>query len=84
MSVLIDIDMPINCRERPFSEAVAELFCNGYVLSEERPEWCPLHEAPDESDIPIFDKETRTDNCTVQILENTKTGRISVGWWRNE
>ena len=35
-------------------------------------------------DIPIYDKETRIDNCTVQILENTETGRVSIGWWRNE
>lgn len=32
----------------------------------------------------IFDKETRVENCTVQILENTKTGRVSIGWWRND
>jgi Lar family restriction alleviation protein len=38
----------------------------------------------DDIDIPIYDKETRHENCTVQILENTETGRISVGWWRNE
>lgn len=40
--------------------------------------------AHEEPDIPIYDKETRHENCTVQILENTETGRISVGWWRNE
>jgi len=39
---------------------------------------------PADTDIPIFDKETRIENCTVQILENTKTGRVSIGWWRNE
>lgn len=32
----------------------------------------------------IFDKETRIKNCTVQILENTETGKISIGWWKNE
>ena len=32
----------------------------------------------------IFDKETIIENCTVQILENTVTGEISVGWWKNE
>ena len=39
---------------------------------------------PEEIDIPIYDKETRHENCTVQILENTKTGRVSIGWWENE
>ena len=32
----------------------------------------------------IYDKETIIPNCTVQILENTVTGEVSVGWWRNE
>lgn len=32
----------------------------------------------------IFDKETIIENCTVQILENTVTGEVSIGWWRNE
>ena len=27
--------------------------------------------------------ETYTD-CTVQVLTNTATGEVSVGWWRNE
>lgn len=32
----------------------------------------------------IFDKETIYPDCTVQILENTVTGEISIGWWRND
>ena len=32
----------------------------------------------------IFDKETIIENCTVQILENTVTGELSIGWWKNE
>lgn len=32
----------------------------------------------------IFDKETIIENATVQILENTVTGEISIGWWKNE
>lgn len=31
----------------------------------------------------IYDKETIIPDCTVQILENTVTGDVSVGWWRN-
>ena len=34
-------------------------------------------------DTNIFDKETIVEDCTVQILENTHTGKISVGWWKN-
>lgn len=31
----------------------------------------------------IYDQEHIYRDCTVQILENTKTGEISVGWWQN-
>lgn len=30
----------------------------------------------------FYDKEEIIENCTVQILTNTKTGEVSVGWWR--
>ena len=40
------------------------------------------HEITVESN--IFDKEEIIENCTVQILENSVTGEVSVGWWRNE
>ena len=32
----------------------------------------------------VFDKETTIENCTVQILENTVTGEVPVGWRKNE
>lgn len=32
----------------------------------------------------VFDQEEIVENCTVQILTNSKTGATSVGWWRNE
>lgn len=32
----------------------------------------------------IFDLRTVYTNCTVEILENSVTGEVSVGWWRNE
>lgn len=31
----------------------------------------------------IFDKEEIFHDCTVQVLTNTVTGEVSVGWWRN-
>lgn len=34
------------------------------------------------NDLEFFD-ETYP-NCTVQILENPKTGERSMGWWKNE
>lgn len=35
-------------------------------------------------DTGIYDKEDIYPNCTVQILTNTETGEMSVGWWENE
>lgn len=32
----------------------------------------------------IFDQEEIYPNCTVQVLTNTVTGEISIGWWRND
>lgn len=34
--------------------------------------------------VSIFDEEEIHTNCTVQILRNSVTGDVSVGWWRNE
>lgn len=32
----------------------------------------------------IFDKRKLITNCTVEILENSITGEISIGWYRTE
>ena len=32
----------------------------------------------------LYDQEEIHDNCTVQILRNSYTGAVSVGWWDNE
>ena len=32
----------------------------------------------------IYDQEEIYHNCTVQVLRNSVTGEVSVGWWRNE
>lgn len=34
--------------------------------------------------INVYDKEEIHHNCTVQVLHNTATGKVSVGWWENE
>ena len=31
----------------------------------------------------VFDKEETFPSCTVQVLTNTATGEMSVGWWKN-
>ena len=35
-------------------------------------------------DMDIYDQEEIYPNCTVQVLTNTVTGKVSVGWWRND
>ena len=32
----------------------------------------------------IFDIEEIYPDCTVQVLRNSVTGEVSVGWWKNE
>lgn len=32
----------------------------------------------------LYDKETIYTDCTVQVLENSVTGEVSVGWWENQ
>lgn len=32
----------------------------------------------------MYDKEEIHENCTVQVLTNSQTGEVSVGWWPNE
>ena len=31
--------------------------------------------------VAIYDKEELVNNCVVQVLTNTVTGDVSVGWW---
>lgn len=35
-------------------------------------------------EVDVFDIEEIHENCTVQILTNSVTGAVSVGWWINE
>lgn len=36
-----------------------------------------------ENEIEYFDVEEIHPDCTVQVLKNSETGAISVGWWEN-
>lgn len=36
-----------------------------------------------EIEIFVYDQEEMHENCTVQILTNSKTGQLSIGWWEN-
>lgn len=32
----------------------------------------------------LYDEVEEYQNCTVQVLRNTVTGDVSVGWWQEE
>lgn len=32
----------------------------------------------------VFDRVDTYYGCTVQILTNTLTGQVSIGWWQDE
>ena len=34
-------------------------------------------------EINIYDEEETYPDCTVQVLRNSVTGKVSVGWWKN-
>ena len=38
----------------------------------------------DQIETNIYDIEEIHPNCTVQVLKNSVTGEVSVGWWPNE
>ena len=39
-----------------------------------------MRKAEEKSD-GVFDVEEIYEGCTVQILRNSKTGEVSIGWW---
>ena len=41
-------------------------------------------ESDEEVEVNIYDEEEIHTNCTVQILRNSVTGQISIGWWEND
>ena len=41
-------------------------------------------EQPKVLGVAIYDQEEIHHNCTVQILSNSVTGDVSVGWWPNQ
>ena len=39
---------------------------------------------PSNGAIPIYDECEIHENCTVEILRNSKTGEQSIGWWQSD
>lgn len=61
--------------------------CCGEEIPEGR-QICPICESKfgniQRIETNFYDKEEIHENCTVQVLTNTKTGDVSIGWWQNE
>ena len=58
---------------------------NPYSIKNDNASRCPNYQEPKvRIETRIFDKEEIFENCTVQVLTNTVTGEVSVGWRRNE
>ena len=68
-SRVLTIDRDVLDDERYRAANEAEKSFRGYIKSVE------AH---------IYDQEEIFPDCTVQILTNTVTGDVSVGWWPNE
>ena len=95
MSFIVkNYDMPRNCDECPCRGYDGRIeYCravDNFKLihnTHDKPKYCPLADVSEIAtviDCNIYDKETTIHGCTVQILENTVTGKTSVGWWKNE
>ena len=85
------------CEEMTLAEAVETLRtychameCANCVFNDSEAIWesCTFRAIPIDWKIPtetnIFDQEEIHENCTVQLLKNSITGEVSVGWWDNE
>ena len=89
--VLIDMEIPDCCLQCPFyanggCKATMRLFPEWMNVAS-RPKDCPLKPfTPPESQITtnIYDTEEIHHGCTVQVLRNSVTGDVSVGWWKEE
>ena len=96
--VLIDMEMPKRCVDCPLYSVESAGngmwygFCRWkceqlYNDDEAIGSDCPFKEySPSEKKIStnLYDQEEIHHNCTVQILRNSVTGDVSVGWWKEK
>lgn len=94
--VLIDMEMPERCAvcwfmdgEDSWCSAMRGKHLDGdyrYGIKD-KPSWCPLKPfTPPEPQITtnIYGQEEIHHGCTVQVLRNSVTGDVSVGWWKEK
>ena len=64
-------------------------YCDGHPCTTNDPNRCSyadqmLQDEEMQVETAIFDEEEIHPNCTVQILRNSVTGEVSIGWWDND
>lgn len=79
--------MPETCKACPMRDPFR--FCsitgsNVFYHNTDRAADCPIVETEEEPEIRLYDKEELYHGCTVQVLTNTVTGAVSVGWMKEE
>ena len=62
--------------EKDAADAIEELLAEMVTLRNQLPQQT--------IETNLYDIEETHPNCTVQILRNSVTGEVSVGWWENE
>lgn len=81
------MEMPPSCADCPIK---GDSYCKltrrkVKYYHEDRRDDCPIVELPQKTiETNLFDIEEVHPNCTVQILKNSVTGEVSVGWWPND
>lgn len=89
--VLIDMEMPDCCLQCPFyangrCKATMRLFPEWMNVAS-RPKGClikPFTSPEPQITTNIYDTEEIHHGCTVQVLRNSVTGDVSVGWWKEK
>ena len=67
-----------------FSIEDPEIFVSRKAVMQAIKDEHAIVEADDTIKTPLFDIVEEHDHCHVQVLKNSITGEISVGWWKEE
>lgn len=79
--------MPETCEVCPLCNEYHKCSITGadvFYHDTDRASDCPIVETREEPEIRLYDKEELYHGCTVQVLTNTVTGAVSVGWMKEE
>lgn len=95
--VLIDMEMPNRCGDCPLHSVnsigngmyydYCRLLQKRIYDTDCRMDDCLLKECEQHKpqvSVNIYDQEEIHHNCTVQVLTNSVTGEVSVGWWKED